>query len=60
MFAPMPQLLLCANLLPFFLAKPQDAHTHTHTPQGNGKEKEKEKGESKIKSHEINKQGRSV
>lgn len=52
MFAPMPQLLLCANLLPFF----GETAGRTHTPQGNGKEK----GESKIKSHEINKQGRSV
>lgn len=60
MFAPMPQLLLCANLLPFFGETAGRPHTHTHTPQGNGKEKEKEKGESKIKSHEINKQGRSV
>lgn len=56
MFAPMPQLLLCANLLPFF--GETAGRPHTHTPQGNGKEKEK--GESKIKSHEINKQGRSM
>lgn len=51
MFAPRPQLSLCANLLPFFW------RNRTHTPRNwQGKRKEKRK----IKSHEINKQVRSV